>query len=81
MRIEFTTASRKHRIGRAHVRYVMATHEPEEAVTARGEPGWKYVGVDDRGVELEVIAVELDVGDLLVIHAMPTALRGGGRDG
>lgn len=78
MRIEFTTASRKHRLGRAHVRYVMATQEPEEIVTAQGERGWKYVGPDDRGLELEVIAVELDNGDLLVIHAMPTALRGGG---
>lgn len=77
MRIEFTAASRKHRIGRGHVRYVMATQEPEEVVTTRGEFGWKYVGPDDRGVVLEVIAVELDNGDVLVIHAMPTALRGG----
>jgi hypothetical protein len=55
----------------------MATQLPEEIVTTRGEPGWKYVGPDDRGVELEVIAVELDNGDLLVLHAMPTALRRG----
>jgi len=77
MRIEFTTASRKHRIGRAHVRHVMATTAPEEIVTTRGENGWKYVGLDDRGVELEIIVAELDDGDLLVIHAMPTAVRGG----
>jgi hypothetical protein len=76
VRIEFTTASRKHRLGRAHVRYVMATQEPEEVVTTRGEQGWKYIGPDDRGIELEVIAVELDSDVLLVIHAMPTALRG-----
>jgi hypothetical protein len=78
VRIEFTTASRKHRLGRAHVRYVMATQEPEEIVTTQGERGLKYVGPDDRGLELEVIAVELDGGDLLVIHAMPTGLRGDG---
>jgi hypothetical protein len=78
MRVEFTTASRRHRLGRGHVRHVMATQEPEEIVTAQGERGWKYVGPDDRGLELEVIAVELDNGDLLVIHAMPTALRGDG---
>ncbi|MBK5307874.1 MAG: hypothetical protein JJD92_14410 [Frankiaceae bacterium] len=76
MRIEFTTASRRHRLGRAHVRYVMATQEPEVVVTTRGERGWKYVGPDDRGLLLEVIAVELEGGDLLVIHAMPVALRG-----
>jgi len=56
----------------------MATQEPEQIVTAQGERGWKYVGPDERGLELEVIAVELDSGDLLVIHAMPTALRGDG---
>lgn len=33
----------------------MATQEPEEIVTTRGERGWKYVGPDDRGLELEVI--------------------------
>lgn len=36
-----------------------------------------YVGIDDRGVELEVIAVPDDSGraDLTVIHAMPTMWR------
>jgi hypothetical protein len=58
----------------------MATQKPEEIVTTQAEPGWKYVGPDDRGLELEVIAVELDGGDLLVIHAMPTALRREDRD-
>ncbi|MEU7912473.1 hypothetical protein [Microbispora bryophytorum] len=35
---------------------------------------WHWLGVDDRGLELEVIAV-LTEKYLLVIHAMPTALR------
>jgi hypothetical protein len=56
----------------------MATQKPEEIVTTQGERGWKYVGPDDRGLELEVIAVEMNGGDLLVIHAMPSALRGDG---
>ncbi len=77
MRIEFTAASRKHRIGRPHVRYVTATQEPEQTVTARGAIGSKYVGPDDRGVQLEVIAVELDDGGLLVVHAMPASFRRG----
>jgi hypothetical protein len=36
-----------------------------------------YVGIDDRGVELEVIAVpdDTDRADLTVIHAMPTSFR------
>jgi hypothetical protein len=36
-----------------------------------------YVGIDDRGVELEVIAVpdDKDRADLAIIHARPTAWR------
>ena len=75
VQIRFTQASRKHRLGRAQVRHVMATTIPSGIVTNQGEQGWLYVGPDDRGLELEVIVVELDDGDLLVIHAMPTALR------
>jgi hypothetical protein len=37
-----------------------------------------YIGKDDRGVELEVIAVPDDrnPGGVTVIHAMPTSMRG-----
>jgi hypothetical protein len=30
-----------------------------------------YLGADEDGVPLEVMAVELESGDLFVIHAMP----------
>jgi len=53
----------------------MATVNSSEITTDQGERGWLYLGPDDRGLELEVITVELETGDLLVIHAMPTALR------
>ena len=33
-----------------------------------------FVAADQRGRELEIIAVPLDGGDLLVIHVMPTNL-------
>jgi len=33
-----------------------------------------YVAADERGRELEIIAVPLDGGDLLVIRVMPTIL-------
>ncbi len=50
-------------------------------VTEQGSPGWRYVGRDERERELEIIAVELDDTQdgedvLLVIHVMPTQLRG-----
>ncbi len=75
MELRFTQAARKHRIGKTHARHVVATTDPTPITTNRGEEGWLYIGVDDRGLELEVIAVEIPEG-LLIIHAMPTALRG-----
>ena len=85
LEIRFTQAARKHRIGRASVRHVMATVTPAGTVTAQGNLAWVYTGDDERGRELEVIAVEIGQEEgqdpfLLVIHAMPTSLRKRNRD-
>jgi hypothetical protein len=43
-----------------------------------GEPEFSWVGPDDRGRELEIIGVLVDIDGepaMLIIHAMPTALR------
>lgn len=82
MEIRFTRAARKHRVGRVSARHVMAHSIATGTPTTHGTPAWLYVGVDERGRELEIIAVEVR-GDrdpepiLLVIHVMPTHLRGG----
>jgi hypothetical protein len=49
--------------------------------TTSGANAWLYVGPDERGRELEIIALEVRPADggqsyLLVIHVMPTQLRG-----
>ena len=81
VQIRFTQAARKHRIGRASARQVMAHVTPTKMITERGNAGWLYVGQDERDRELEIVAVELQ-GDeereavLLVLHVMPTHLRG-----
>jgi len=85
VQIRFTRAARRHRIGRASVRFVIAATTPVTAITTRGSTGWWYVGTDERGRELEVLAVELLpplVGEaqLLVVHVMPTTLRKVKRD-
>jgi hypothetical protein len=43
--------------------------------TPTGEGLLYWVGIDDRGLELEIVAVELSDGTALVIHVMPTLLR------
>ena len=76
MEIRFTQAARRHRIGRASVRWVMAQQSPTETTTRYGEVAWRWIGPDERGRELDVIAVEPQGEQdaepvLLVIHAMP----------
>jgi hypothetical protein len=78
--IRFTRSARRRRIGRASARYVMATVSPESMTTTSGAAAWSYIGADERGRELEIIAIEMTPSDgeryLLVIHVMPTRLRG-----
>ena len=77
--IRFTQSARRHRIGRASARHVLAMTDPTPVTTSSGAQAWLYVGPDERGRELEVIALEVaDAAQpyLLVIHVMPTRLRG-----
>jgi hypothetical protein len=79
LEIRFTQSARRHRIGRASARHVLATSDPTPVTTSSGTEAWLYVGPDERGRELEVIALEVaDAAQpyLLVIHVMPTQLRG-----
>ncbi len=73
--IRFTQAARKHRIGRAHALHVIKTVEPERTPGSGAKHDrLSWVGDDDRGVELEIIAVDVPEY-LLVIHVMPTQYR------
>jgi hypothetical protein len=74
--LRFTQATRKHKIGRASVVYVIDHFEATDTFTPGGTPMKWWVGEDERGRELEVgaIAGPRD-GCCLVIHVFPTALR------
>ncbi len=73
--VRFTRSARKHRIGRAHALHVIATVTPTEvAATDEFDARRVWLGPDDRGVDLEIVALVLPT-ELLVIHVMPTALR------
>ena len=77
MRLKLTQAARKHRIGAARIAAVIGTIEPTVGTRSSGEPEFSW-GPDDRGRELEIIGVLVDIAGepaMLIIHAMPTALR------
>jgi len=78
--IRFAQAARRHRIGRASARFVMARTNPAAITTAQGSPAWLWVGVDERDRELEVVAVQAQSDRdpepvWLVIHVMPSHYR------
>ncbi len=75
MEIRFTQSARKHRIGKSRALYVIENSSPE---FVSGESFRRdkiiWVSEDDRGLELEIVAVAED-DHLLVIHVMPTIFR------
>jgi hypothetical protein len=74
--VEFTQSARKHRIGRARVRQVLADPVAEAILPAGGDQQERlvFLGDDASGRALEVMAVRTDRG-LLVIHAMDLRLK------
>lgn len=77
--IRFTRSSRKHRIGRKSAYHVIAmTSANVTTDTESGDTTLSWIGPDERGRELEVVA--LDRPDcFLVIHVMPTHYRKAGQ--
>ena len=73
--IRFTSDARKHKIGAAHARFVI---ENNVAVRTPGKNEFEHrlfwIGVDDRGLELEIAGIEFEV-EILVIHVMPREFR------
>lgn len=75
MELRFTQAARRHRVGRAHVAYVMNHYAPRETTSRLGDPALEWHGEDSTGRELHIVVVVLDPDSGLVIHVMPTALE------
>jgi hypothetical protein len=75
--VRWTQSTRRHRVGRAHARFVMANSRGRRTSSKQGESAIEWIGPDERGVVLEVLAVVQSDDVLLVIHVMPRALREG----
>jgi hypothetical protein len=74
MHIKFTQAARKHRIGKARAIFVIENNSFLVVTNDAGRVQQVWQGLDDRGVELEIIAVVL-IDYLLVTHVMPANFR------
>ena len=73
--MRFAKSARKHRIGRAHALQVLQEHDPVIVLPDGLEsPRMLWIGQDSRGLELEIVALDLPEY-LLVIHVMPLAFR------
>ena len=75
VRVRFSQSTRKHRIGKGRALHVINTVEPtvvagDEVVPDR----LVWVGPDDRGLDLEIVALR-QPDYLLVIHVMPHRFR------
>lgn len=77
MNLRWTRAATKHRISRERSRYVIEycglrfEQDPPSDAPENASLRLIFLGDDDEGVALEVMAVELEDDTLLVIHAMP----------
>ena len=76
LRYKFTRSARWHKIGRAHA-WAALLGAGVPSTDPNGNLRW--VGVDDRGVELEIVGfVAAEDDDLVMIkHVMPTQFRKG----
>ncbi len=75
--VRFAQSAGKHRIGKG--RALAALENAGDPVVVPGpsddlDDRLVFVGVDDRGLELEIIAVQLP-NCLFVIHVMPTTFK------
>lgn len=79
--LRWARSATRHRIARDRSRHVIEhaglrfEQPPPAGAPADAEARLVYLGDDADGVPLEVMAVELEEGSLLVIHAMPLRER------
>ena len=73
----FTQSARKHRIAKGRALFAIDNYLPEEVQHfVPGEQKMFWRGLDNRGLELEIVGIQIDT-IVLVIHVMPRKFRGG----
>lgn len=73
--VKIASGARKHGLSRRRIEQALAGQVVAETVLGGStDPKIRFVGLDERGVKIEVVGVVLP-RLLLVIHAMPTRFR------
>ncbi|NQW71896.1 MAG: hypothetical protein HQ453_04125 [Actinobacteria bacterium] len=73
--VRIISGARKHGISSRRIEQALLSQTEAEAIgTKTTDPKIRFIGRDDRGEEIEMVAVVLP-GLLLIIHAMPTRYR------
>lgn len=73
--VRIVSGARKHGLSRRRIEQALDRHGIADTILgAASDPKIRFVGADERGVEIEVVAVVLPKL-LLIIHAMPTRFR------
>ena len=78
--VQWYRSARRHRIDKARAMHVIGSVEPTPVPASdTADTRLVWIGRDDRGIELEIVA--LDRNDtIVVIHVMPTSLRRRGHE-
>ena len=73
----FTQSARKHRIAKGRALFVIDNCLPQEMPHfVPGERKMFWQGLDERGLNLEIVGIQIG-SIVLVIHVMPSEFRGG----
>ena len=80
MEIKHARSSTRHRISRKRSRHVVETtgvifREDAPKGSLLSDPRLVFLGPDDQGELLEIMAIETDTSALLIIHAQPIRNR------
>lgn len=75
VQVRIVSGARKHGLSRRRIEQALESHTSADTVSSETtDPKIRFIGADERGEEIEVVAVVLP-GLLLIIHAMPTRYR------
>lgn len=73
--VRWDRSARRHPIGTAHAMHGSTTVEPQPVPgTDIAEARLVWIGPDDRGIDLGMVALDLDDA-VAIVHVMPTDLR------